>query len=226
MKASMKASHLRGFVPGVCLCLLMLFPATAETTPPVMTINIFSVAGPSLDVRLVPVDPAVVETPSVHVVLIRGAQRLEVDLPMDGRVSAETADAIARIMADPKTGRKRRIATGTLALLADVAARYPGHEIEIISAVRSEPDRTRAGIPHSRHWDGRAIDIRVRGAKLSEVRDAMWKAHRHIGLGWYPGAGFIHLDHRPDGGDMAWTQPRPNASNIYNPRWSQVTRDL
>ena len=222
----MKASHLRGVVPCVCLCLLVLMPATAEPTPRALTINIFAVAAPSIEVLAVPAAEPVVETPSVHVVLTRGAQRLEVDLPMDGRVSPETADAIARIMADPKSGRTRRIARGTLALLADVAARYPGHEIEVISAVRSEPDRTRDGIPHSRHWDGRAIDIQVRGAKLAEVRDAMWKSHRHIGLGWYPSSGFIHLDYRPDVGDIAWTQPRPNANNIYNPRWSRVTRDL
>ena len=125
-----------------------------------------------------------------------------------------------------QSGRTRRIPAGTLALLADVAVRYPGHEIEVISAVRSEPDRSRAGIPHSRHWDGRAIDLQVRGAKLSEVRDVMWKTHRHLGLGWYPEAGFIHLDYRPDMGDTAWTQPRPNTNNIYNPRWSRVTRDL
>ena len=223
----MKASHLRGIVPCVCLCLLVLFPATAEPTPHALTINIFAVSAPSLDVRVAPVEPVAASVPTVHVVLTRGrAQRLELDLPIDGRVSAETADAIARIMADPKSGRTRRIAAGTLALLADVAARYPGHEIEVVSAVRSEPDRTRDGLPHSRHWDGRAIDIRVRGAKLSEVRDAMWKSHRHIGVGWYPAADFIHLDHRPDAGDMAWTQPRPNASNIYHPRWSRVSRDL
>jgi uncharacterized protein YcbK (DUF882 family) len=222
----MKASHLRGLVPGVCLCLLVLFPATAEPLPRALTINIFAFSAPSIEVLDVPAEPVVEPPPPVHVVLTRGAQRLELDLPLDGRVSAETADAIAQIMQDPKTGRTRRIATGTLALLADVAMRYPGHEIEVISAVRSEPDRTRDGLPHSRHYDGRAIDIQVRGAKLSDVRDAMWKSHRHIGLGWYPGAGFIHLDYRPDVGDMAWTQPRPNASNIYNPRWSQVSRDL
>lgn len=223
----MKASHLRGLVPGVCLCLLLLFPATAEPTPRALTINIFAFSAPSVDVLAVAAESEpVVAPPPVHVVLTRGAQRLEVDLPLDGRVSAETADAIARLMSDPQSGRTRRIAAGTLALLADVAVRYPGHEIEVISAVRSEPDRTRAGIPHSRHWDGRAIDLQVRGAKLYEVRDAMWKSHRHIGVGWYPEAGFIHLDYRPDVSDTAWTQPRPNTANIYNPRWSRVSRDL
>jgi uncharacterized protein YcbK (DUF882 family) len=220
----MKASHLHGLVPGVCLCLLLLFPSSAQPTPRALTINIFASSAPAIEVLVIPAEPVVEPPPPVHVVLTRGSHRLEVDLPVDGRVSPETADAIARIMADPLSGRTRRIATGTLALLADVAARYPGHEIEIISAVRSEPDRSRAGIPHSRHWDGRAIDLQVRGAKLSQVRDAMWKAHRHIGVGGYPSSAFIHLDYRPEVHDIAWTQVRPNTSNIYNPRWSRVSR--
>ena len=202
----MKASHLRGLVPGVCLCLLLLFPATAEPTPRALTINIFAFSSPSIEVLDGPAE-AVQVPPPVHVVLTRGAQRLELDLPIDGRVSGEIADAIARIMQDPTSSRTRRIAAGTLALLADVSARYPGHEIEVISAVRSEPDRTRDGVAHSRHWDGRAIDLQVRGTKLSDVRDAMWKSHRHIGLGWYPEAEFIHLDYRPDLNDTAWTRP-------------------
>jgi uncharacterized protein YcbK (DUF882 family) len=156
-------------------------------------------------------------------VLTRGRKRLDLDLPFDGKVSAQTADEIARMMRCPSSGRTRRIASGTLALLADVAARYPDHEIEVVSAVRDEPDRTREGIKHSRHWDGHAIDLIVRGAKQSEVRDEMWKSHRDIGLGWYPAEGFVHLDYRTDG-DIAWTQPRPNADNVYHPRWSEVAR--
>jgi uncharacterized protein YcbK (DUF882 family) len=162
---------------------------------------------------------------TVHIVLTRGQQRLELDLPVDGKVSAATAKELAVLMRCPVSGRTRRIATGTLALLADVGARFPGHEIEVVSAVRDEPERTRAGIKHSKHWDGHAIDLYVRGAKLSEVRDAMWKNHRDIGVGWYPEGGFIHIDYRPDVHDTAWTQPRLNADNHYNPRWSRVARE-
>ena len=194
---------LRWLLP--CLCLLLGSPRNAAA----------ELAAPA----------AAADKPTVHVVLTRGPQRLDVDLPLDGKVSAETATAIARLMRCPTSGRTRRIATGTLALLADVAVRYPGHEIEIVSAVRDEPARTREGIKHSKHWSGHAIDIIVRGAKLSDVRDAMWKNHTNIGVGWYPGAGFIHLDYRPGDHDTAWTQRRPNADNEYHPRWARIARD-
>jgi len=173
---------------------------------------------------IAPEPPAPSEPATVHVVLIRGPQRLELELPIDGNVSADAADAIARIMRCPTSGRTRRIATGTLALLADVAVRFPGHEIEVVSAVRAEPERSRDGVKHSKHWSGHAIDLKVHGAKLSDVRDAMWKNHHDIGVGWYPVGGFIHIDYRPDIHDTAWTQPKPNADNIYHPRWARVAR--
>ena len=194
---------------------LLLYPAQVVATPHT-AVSVAAVASPSI------IPP---ETETVHTVLTRGPIRLELELPVDGNVSSSTADAIARLMRCQTSGRTRHLARGTLALLADVAARFPGHDIEVISAVRDEPDRTREGIKHSKHWDGHAIDLNVRGAKLSEVRDAMWKNHHDIGVGWYPEGGFIHIDYRPDIHDTAWTQPRRNADNQYNPRWSRVARD-
>lgn len=230
----MKASKIRAphrmlplwLAPCVCLPLLLLFPGEAEPTPHVAAVGVapisavVSAAPPSIVAPELPAPPA-----TVPVVLIRGAKRLELDLPVDGKVAPDTADAIARIMRCPTSGRTRRIASGTLALLADVAARFPGHEIEVVSAVRDEPERTRGKVKHSKHWSGHAIDIKVRGAKLSDVRDAVWKNHRDVGVGWYPDGGYIHIDYRPDVHDTSWTQPRRNADNQYNPRWARIARD-
>lgn len=210
--------------PCVCLPLLLLFPRKAEPTPRTTAVSV-AVSAPQ-PLIAAPEVPAPAPVPAtVHVVLTRGHKRLELDLPLDGKVSRTTADEIARLMRCAVSGRTRRIAAGTLALLADVAVRFPGHEIEVVSAVRDEPDRTRDGVKHSKHWDGHAIDLVVRGAKLTEVRDAMWKHHRDIGVGWYPAGGFIHLDYRPHARDTAWTQPRPNADNQYNPRWARGPRE-
>jgi uncharacterized protein YcbK (DUF882 family) len=226
----MKPSEIRGphrmlpfwLAPCVCLALLLMFPSEAEPGTLSSTVRAVTVSEPRQPIaapELVAPSPA-----TVHVVLTRGHKRLEIDLPIDGKVSPEMANEIARIMRCPTSGRTRRIASGTLALLADVAARFPGHEIEVISAVRDEPERTRGGVKHSKHWSGHAIDIKVRGAKLADVRDAMWKNHRNIGVGWYPDSGFIHIDYRPDVHDTAWTQAKRNADNNYNPRWARLAR--
>lgn len=210
------------------VCLLVLRPKSAEPTPSAASLTAHTIATsavsiiPALSIEMR--EGPAVEPATVHVVLTRGPQRLELDLPLDGKVTPEMADDIAAIMRCARSGRTRRIATGTLALLADVAVRFPGHEIEIISAVRAEPERSKAGIKHSKHWDGHAIDLQVRGVKQAAVRDEMWANHHDVGVGWYPHQQFIHLDYRPDVHDMSWTQPRPNADNIYHPRWSRLAR--
>jgi len=214
----------RWFAPCVCLLLLGSSRANPEPARQASPVRVAVVTAP--EPARVPEAPPPPPAPStVHTVLTRGRDRLELELPLDGKVTPADADAIARLMRDPLSGRMRHIATGTLALLADVSARFPEHEIEVVSAVRAEPERTRDGIKHSKHWDGHAIDLSVRGVKLADVRDAMWKNHHDVGVGWYPAEGFIHIDFRPDVHDTAWTQPRYNADYIYNPHWSRVARD-
>jgi uncharacterized protein YcbK (DUF882 family) len=214
--------HMRWFTP--CACLLLLGSTRANPEPARQATPVrIAVAAEPPPVVVADVTPPPPST--VHTVLVRGRERLELELPVDGNVSAEDADAIAKMMRDPFSGRMRHIATGTLALLADISARFPEHDIEVVSAVRAEPERTRDGVKHSKHWDGHAIDLRVRDVKLADVRDAMWKNHHDIGVGWYPAEGFIHVDYRPDVHDTAWTQPKYNADYIYNPHWSRAARD-
>lgn len=210
----------------ICVCLLLLgwTGATVEHAHQASPVRLAMAAAPLPPVAAPEVQPAPAVT-TVRTVLTRGRERLELELPLDGNVSPGDADAIARLMSDPASGRTRHIATGTLVLLADISARFPEHEIEVVSAVRAEPERTRDRIKHSKHWDGHAIDLRVRDVKLAEVRDAVWKNHHDVGVGWYPAEGFIHVDYRPDVHDTAWTQPRYNADYVYNPHWSRAARD-
>lgn len=71
---------------------------------------------------------------------------------------------------------------------------------EVISGYRcpSTNDKLRAkgggGVARqSLHMQGRAIDIRLQGVPLDEVRDAAL-ALRAGGVGYYPGSQFVHLD--------------------------------
>src|SRR5512143_4305377 len=99
--------------PGVCLALIFLYPANAEPTPQTTTVSVTVVMPqpPSIAATELP-SPAPVPA-TVHAVLTRGHERLELDLPVDGKVTTDTADAIARMMRCPETGRTRRIAAGT-----------------------------------------------------------------------------------------------------------------
>jgi hypothetical protein len=107
-----------------------------------------------------------------------------------------------------------------LVLLADIADRWPGHTIEIISGFRAAP----FGAPHSRHFSGNAIDLRVRGVRTTAVRDFVWREHEGIGVGHYAEGNFVHVDARPDDQEIAWSSPDENSLPTYNPAWAKRAR--
>ena len=80
------------------------------------------------------------------------------------------------------------------------AALGTARAFEVISGYRcpATNDRLRAhgggGVAkQSLHMQGRAIDVRLQGVPLAEVRDAA-QSLRAGGVGYYPGSQFVHLD--------------------------------
>ena len=138
-------------------------------------------------------------------------------LSSSGYVRAEQAAALERFFACKRTGRHRPLANGVLVLLADIAQKWPGRIIEIVSGVRAPP----YGAPHSKHFTGHAIDLRVRGVRTTAVRDFVWREHQGVGVGHYRGEDFIHVDWRPRDGDIAWSARGESSRYQYNPRWAR-----
>jgi uncharacterized protein YcbK (DUF882 family) len=70
---------------------------------------------------------------------------------------------------------------------------------EIISAYRSPETNTylrREGdgvARHSMHLEGKALDVRLRGTPISQVR-TLAVGMRRGGVGYYPNSDFVHLD--------------------------------
>lgn len=164
---------------------------------------------------------AVAETPradaadTVEVVLFdeNHPETRKVRIGRDGSVDDATRQLIEHLFRCKRTDRNRSIDQGLLAKLAAVAAQYPGQTIEFVSAYRATERHT------SRHYQGRALDFRIKGVPMADVRDYVWGHLKHLGLGWYPDGGFIHMDHREDDKDIAWTST--NGSNHYHPTWSK-----
>lgn len=72
--------------------------------------------------------------------------------------------------------------------------------VEVISGYRSPATnaflkKTRGGgvATHSLHMDGQAIDLRLAGVPLAEVRDAALELQGG-GVGFYPDEDFVHVD--------------------------------
>jgi uncharacterized protein YcbK (DUF882 family) len=137
-----------------------------------------------------------------------------------GWTRAEQAAAIEYFFRCRRTGRHRPLADSVLSLLVDIAQRWPGRVIEVVSGYRSPPFGTR----HSRHFAGHAIDLRVRGVSTSRVRDFVWREHHEVGVGHYATQDFVHVDSRPGHADTAWSAPHEDSPPQYEPRWAKRAR--
>jgi uncharacterized protein YcbK (DUF882 family) len=165
---------------------------------------------------------AVATSHGVEVVLMHSGngRLLRFVVPESGELAEADAEALAQFLRCRRTARVKRAHQGLVGLLADVARKYPGHTIEIMSGYRGTREESRT----SPHRAGRAVDIRVHGVKTTEVRDWLWSTHHAVGVGWYPHSDFLHMDVRPGQKDTSWTQRSSGADNIYNPRWAYKAR--
>jgi uncharacterized protein YcbK (DUF882 family) len=139
-------------------------------------------------------------------------------LERDGSADPETAHRMTQLFRCRTTGHRASMAKRTLAMLADVSERYGGKTISFVSAHRA----ARGESWTSPHRASRALDFRIKGIDLRELRDYLWRTYSEVGIGWYPYEGFIHMDARPGKGDTAWTFLR--GKNRYNPYWSELAR--
>lgn len=207
--------------------LMVITTTTCATTSQQHTIGVSGAAGIAVtpdSVRPIRSAPPPKATPreTVDIALydLNLTRSLAVSIPADGRVDEPTAERLRAFFRCRRTHRSRRVDPGLLAMLADIGRRYPGRVIEIMSAYRAPP----YGAPRSKHFLGRALDLRVRGIALTTLRDYLWSHHRGtgVGVGYYPGSGFVHLDYRPGQRDATWTQPHKHARYQYYPAWSRI----
>lgn len=110
-------------------------------------------------------------------------------------------DRLNRFLRDHYSGRVGRIDPGVHELLYAVrAALGTDRPFEVISGYRAAATNaqlkaTRGGgvAKHSLHMEGRAIDVRLSGVPLAELRDAALALQRG-GVGYYARSDFVHLD--------------------------------
>jgi uncharacterized protein YcbK (DUF882 family) len=127
-------------------------------------------------------------------------ERAEITYWRDGDYLAEGLQAINRLLRDHRSGEQAEMDRGLLDTLYALSLRLcePG-EFQIISAYRSaktnEMLRHKSGgvAKRSLHMQGRAIDIRLAGCKLKQLREKAVSL-KAGGVGYYPKSNFIHID--------------------------------
>lgn len=107
---------------------------------------------------------------------------------------------LQQYMRDHYTGDQHPIEPGLFDLLHAIAT-SAGHQqpFHVISAYRSPETNARLRLrsggvaSHSLHMEGKAIDIRLPGVPLRDLRDHA-RALSRGGVGFYPGSDFVHVD--------------------------------
>ena len=122
-----------------------------------------------------------------------------------GQLVESALDEVDHFLRGRRNGHIHEIDAGLLDLLHDLKTvledRHPGLDVQyhVISGYRSKEsnDGMRAAgggqAKKSQHIEGKAIDIRIPGVDLAELRNTAWCLQRG-GVGYYKGSNFIHVD--------------------------------
>jgi uncharacterized protein YcbK (DUF882 family) len=127
-------------------------------------------------------------------------EKIDLAYRVQGSLVPESLAEINHVLRDHRTNQVAAIDTRLLDLLHRVhAALGTGQPFEVISGYRSPAsnrmlvESTTGVARHSLHMDGMAIDIRIAGVALTELRRAGLML-RAGGVGYYPASDFVHLD--------------------------------
>ena len=143
------------------------------------------------------------ETRTLSLVHLHTGERLDATYWAEGAYVAEELAAIDVVLRDFRSGEVKPIDRRLLDLLHQVRrAMRSTAPFEVVSGYRSPETnaalrRTSRGVAkNSYHMRGMAIDVRLPGRGLAQLRHAALR-RRAGGVGYYSGSGFIHLDVGP-----------------------------
>jgi len=116
-----------------------------------------------------------------------------------GTYKKSSLRAISRLFRCRHTHKSRPIRRELIELIDQIQDHFDGKTIQIISAYRSPEFNAqlwrqgRKVTKNSPHMYGQAIDIRIPGVSLKQLRDYASLVDKG-GVGFYPGRDFVHVD--------------------------------
>lgn len=127
-------------------------------------------------------------------------EKLDVVYRRDGQLERGALAALNHLLRDWRRNEVLPIDPALFDIMSALAARLgQPARFEVVSGYRSPKTNAmlrRAGggaAKQSLHMVGRAIDLRLEGVRLRDLRDAALQLQRG-GVGYYPKSNFVHLD--------------------------------
>ncbi len=121
----------------------------------------------------------------------------------NGQYIPEMLKQISHALRDPRNGEVHDMSPELLDLVVNLTRRLnTGSPVHIVSAFRSQATndgmaaKSRSVAKRSYHMDGMAIDLRIPGRGLAQVRGAALQLAAG-GVGYYPRSNFVHVDVGP-----------------------------
>ena len=137
---------------------------------------------------------------SLSLLNLHTGERLTATYFEGGDYVADALAAMNRVLRDFRTGEVHPIAPGLLDLVSALQGRLDSTQtVQVISGYRSPHtnallhERSEGVATHSLHMVGEAMDIRIPGVELAQLRDAALGLQRG-GVGFYPASDFVHVD--------------------------------
>jgi uncharacterized protein YcbK (DUF882 family) len=109
----------------------------------------------------------------------------------DGTLDPEVLVSVKRLLRDKHTDAEHDIHPRLIKLLYHIVDRFDAKQINVISGFRESTDER----SESKHKKGQAVDFMIPGVPLGAVAREARKLG-HVGVGFYPNSGFVHLDVR------------------------------
>ncbi|MGE0151143.1 MAG: DUF882 domain-containing protein [Reyranellaceae bacterium] len=121
----------------------------------------------------------------------------------NGQYIDQALQDISQALRDPHNGQVHQISPQLLDLVVGLQRKLnTANSVHIVSAFRSQETndemaaKSRGVAKRSYHLDGMAIDLRVPGRGLNQVRGAALQLAGG-GVGYYPRSNFVHVDVGP-----------------------------
>ncbi len=126
-------------------------------------------------------------------------QELDVTYRIGGRYDPIALDKVNHHLQDFRTRETHPIDPNLLDILYKIKEDAGGGVYEVISGYRSPKTnsmlrgKSNGVARRSLHMDGKAIDVRLSGLRIGDLRDIARSLEKG-GVGYYPKSDFVHLD--------------------------------